>query len=133
DRERSAELAEAVRRRAATREAAHRADPKGCCRRDVENAMAAAGRVAGGQPLSDAEGAELGCALRDAQGRDARYALAVGDSAGQAESLGALLARTLPQPWRVEALVLLAFSAYARGEGPLPGGAREGAVRWRAG
>jgi hypothetical protein len=129
DPERSAELAEAVTRRAAAREAAHRADPKGCSRRDVENAMAAAGRVADGQALSDAELAELGCALSDAQVRDTLYALAVGETAGQAESLWALLARTLPQPWRVEALVLLAFSAYARGDGPLAGVSLEAALR----
>jgi hypothetical protein len=129
---RTAGLVDAVTRRAATREVAHRADPKGCGRRDVENAMAAAGRVAGGQPLSDAEVAELGCALSDAQVRDTLYALAVGDSAGQAESLWALLARTLPQPWRVEALVLLAFSAYARGDGPLAGVSLEAALRCEA-
>ena len=39
-------------------------------------------------------------------------ALAVGERAREAESLWTLLARTLPPPWRVEALVLLAFSAY---------------------
>ena len=125
----SAELAEAVGRRAAAREKAHRADPTGCSRRDVENAMAAAGRVAGGQTLSDAELAELGCALSDGHVRDTLYALAVGETAGQAESLWALLARTLPQPWRVEALVLLAFSAYARGDGPLAGVSLEAALR----
>ena len=34
--------------------------------------------------------------------------------------MGCSIAR-LPEPWRVEALVLLAFSAYARGDGPLAG------------
>ncbi len=126
---RSAELADAVRRQAATREVAHRADPAGCSRRDVESAMAAASRVAGGQSLSDTELAELGCALSDVQVRDTLYALAVGENAGEAESLWALLARTLPQPWRVEALVLLAFSAYARGDGPLAGVSLEAALR----
>ena len=126
---RSAELADAVRQQVATREAAHRADPAGCGRRDVENAMAAAARVAGGQSLSDAELAELGCALSDVRVRDILYALAVGENAGEAESLWALLARTLPQPWRVEALVLLAFSAYARGDGPLAGVSLEAALR----
>jgi hypothetical protein len=43
--------------------------------------------------------------------------------------LWALLARTLPEPWRVEALVLLAFSAYARGDGPLAGVSLEAALR----
>ena len=117
------------RQQAAAREVAHRADPAGCSRRDVENAMAAAARVAGGQSLSDAELAELGCALSDVQVRDTLYALAVGENAGEAESLWAVLARTLPQPWRVEALVLLAFSAYARGDGPLAGVSLEAALR----
>ena len=125
----SAELAEAVGQHAAAREVAHRADPTGSVRRDVENAMAAAARVAGGQTLSDAELAELGCGLRDVQVRDTLYALAVGETAGEAESLWALLSRTLPQPWRVEALVLLAFSAYARGDGPLAGVSLEAALR----
>lgn len=87
----------------------------------MENALAAAARVADGQSLSDTELARLGCALGDARVRDMLYALAVGENAGAAESLWALLARVLPEPWRVEALVLLAFSAYARGDGPLAG------------
>jgi hypothetical protein len=57
------------------------------------------------------------------------FALAVGREAGRAESLWALLARTLPDPWRSEALVLLAFSAYARGDGPLAGVSLDAALR----
>lgn len=118
---RSAELAVALGHQAADREIAHRADSVGCSRQDVENALAAAARVADGQSLSDTELARLGCALGDARVRDMLYALAVGENGGAAESLWALLARVLPEPWRVEALVLLAFSAYARGDGPLAG------------
>jgi hypothetical protein len=59
--------------------------------------------------------------------------LAVGENAGEAESLWAVLARTLPAPWRVEALVLLAFSAYARGDGPLAGVSLEAALRCEPG
>ncbi|KAN85656.1 DUF4192 domain-containing protein [Mycobacterium tuberculosis] len=118
---RSAELAVALGHQAADREIAHRADSVGCSRQDVENALAAAARVADGQSLSDTELARLGCALGDARVRDMLYALVVGENAGAAESLWALLARVLPEPWRVEALVLLAFSAYARGDGPLAG------------
>ncbi len=113
----------------ASRAVTHRADPDGCGRRDVENMMAAAGRLADGRELSDAEIASLACALTDVQVRDTLYALAVGDNAGEAESLWALLARTLPAPWRTEALVLLAFSAYARGDGPLAGVSLEAALR----
>ena len=95
--------------------------------------MAAAARVADGQPLPDVEVARLGCALTDPQVRDLLYALAVGESAGAVESLWAVLARTLPPPWRVEALVLLAFSAYARGDGPLAGVSLEAALRCEPG
>jgi len=126
---RSAELAGAIEQQAAKREEAWDADPAGCGRRDVKNAMALAARVAGGQTLSGAELAEVGCSLRDVQVRDTLYALAVGERAGEAESLWALLARTLPPPWRVEALVLLAFSAYARGDGPLAGVSLDAALR----
>jgi hypothetical protein len=129
DPERSAALAEAIRRQAATREAARRADPAQRRRRDVKNAMASASRVAAGQTLPDGELAELGCALSDVQVRDTLYALAVGELAGDAESLWALLSRTLPPPWRVEALVLLGFSAYARGDGPLAGVSLDAALR----
>lgn len=130
---RGAKLAVAVEQQAAMRAVVHRADRIACCRRDVENAMAAAARVANGELLADAELAELACALRDLQVRDTLYALAVGERAAEAESLWAVLARTLPQPWRVEALVLLAFSAYARGDGPLAGVSLEAALRCQPG
>ncbi|ORB86511.1 hypothetical protein B1987_25150 [Mycobacterium kansasii] len=129
DRARGNTLAAAVQREAAEREVAQRADPVGCSRRDVEEAMAAAMRVAGGQQLSDAELVRLGCALTDVRVRDTLYALAVGENAGPAESLWAVLARALPEPWRGGALVLLAFSAYARGDGPLAGVSLEAALR----
>ncbi len=126
---RSAELVAVVERQAAKRKAAHRADAVRCSRRDVEHAVACAARVAGGRPLSEAEGARVACALTDPQVRDMLYALAVGENAGAVESLWAVLARILPPPWRVEALVLLAFSAYARGDGPLAGVSLEAALR----
>jgi hypothetical protein len=129
DADRSAALAERLNRQTARREAAHRKDPAGCGRRDVKHAIGAAVRVGRGQSLSDAELAALGCALDDAQVRDTLYALAVGEKAGEAEALWAALARTLPAPWRVEALVLLAFSAYVRGDGPLAGVSLEAALR----
>ncbi|WP_310785756.1 DUF4192 domain-containing protein [Mycobacterium sp. Z3061] len=126
---RSAALTPVVERAASAREIEHHADPAGCSRRDVENAMAAAARVDDGESLSDAELAEVGCALTDVQVRDTLYALAVGEDADAAESLWVLLARLLPQPWRVEALVLLAFSAYVRGDGPLAGLSLDAALR----
>lgn len=125
---RSAALAGALARRAATRQQAQDADPTGCARRDVRSALAAAARVGRGDVLSDAEVVAVGCALTDAAVRDTLYALAIGETAGEAEALWATLARTLPPPWRVEALVLLAFSAYVRGDGPLAGVSLEAAL-----
>ncbi|MEE6176302.1 DUF4192 domain-containing protein [Mycobacterium sp. 050134] len=130
---RSADLAAALEEEAARRRVAQHADPDRSRRRDVETAMAAASRAAAGESLPDADIAELGCALRDGVVRDILYALAVGDSAGEAESLWALLARLLPPPWRVEALALLAFSAYARGDGPLAGVSLDAALRCEPG
>ncbi|OBK28677.1 hypothetical protein A5634_19945 [Mycobacterium asiaticum] len=126
---RSAALADEVDQAVAAREVAHRADPAGCGRRDVENAIAAAGRLADGQSLSDRELAGLGCTLCDVQVRDTLYALAVGENADAAESMWSALSRLLPVPWRVEALVLLAFSAYVRGDGPLAGVSLDAALR----
>jgi Domain of unknown function (DUF4192) len=103
--------------------------PDSAARRDVEDTIAAAARVADGDELSDDTLARLAWALTDPRVRDTLYALAVGENAGQAESLWATLSRTLPDPWRVEALVLLAFSAYARGDGPLAGVSLEAALR----
>jgi Domain of unknown function (DUF4192) len=133
ERARSAALADLIDEHAASRDAAHRADPAACVRLDVEAAMAAAARVGQGQPPSDAELAGLACALGDVEVRDTLYALAVGQSAGEAESLWALLSRSLPTPWRVEALVLVAFSAYVRGDGPLAGVSLEAALRCQPG
>ena len=103
--------------------------PDGAARADVETAIAAAARVADAAELGDDELARLALALTDIRVRDTLYALAVGENAGQAESLWTVLSRTLPEPWRVEALVLLAFSAYARGDGPLAGVSLEAALR----
>jgi len=103
--------------------------PDDAARADIEAAVAAAARVADAAELTDDELARLAWALTDLRVRDTLYALAVGENAGQAESLWAVLSRTLPEPWRVEALVLLAFSAYARGDGPLAGVSLEAALR----
>lgn len=98
-------------------------------RADIEAALRAAKRVARGRRLTDAQLVRLAGALTRRTVRDTLYALAVGALADQAEALWGELARTLPDPWRVEALVLLAFSAYARGDGPLAGVSLEAALR----
>ena len=111
------------------RKPASAARPDEAARADIEATIAAAARVSDADTLGDDELARLAWALTDLRVRDTLYALAVGENAGQAESLWALMSRTLPEPWRVEALVLLAFSAYARGDGPLAGVSLEAALR----
>ena len=98
-------------------------------RRGVHAVIAAARRLAAGIEPDDDVLADIGGVLTDVLARDTLFALAVGDLAAEAESLWALLARALPEPSRVEALALLAFSAYARGDGPLAGVALQEAVR----
>lgn len=98
-------------------------------RRDVEAAIRAAARLAGSGRLPRRTLVRLACALTDPLVRDTLFALAVGESAEQAEALWAELSRTLPEPSRAEALVLLAFSAYARGDGPLAGVSLEAALQ----
>jgi Domain of unknown function (DUF4192) len=122
-------IAKLVRGQLDSCETARRDDPDSCSRRDVEHTIAVAARVADGHELSDRALARLACALTDIRVRDTLYALAVGDRAAEAESLWSALSRTLPEPWRVEALGLLAFCAYARGDGPLAGVALQAALR----
>jgi hypothetical protein len=98
-------------------------------RADIKAALTAAARLADGRALTERQQARLAVALTDPQVRDTLYALAVGENAGQAESLWAELSRSLPAPWRAEALVQLAFSAYVRGDGPLAGVALDAALR----
>ena len=126
---RTAGLVEPIRARAALRRADWQADADGCGRRDVETVMALAARVCEGAEPGDDDLAMLACGLTDVAVRDTLYALAVGADAGAAEALWAVLARIVPDPWRVEVLVLLAFSAYARGDGPLAGLSLEAALR----
>lgn len=106
---------------------------RGGVRADIEHALACAVRIEDGLMLGDDELIRLASSLTDPQVRDTLYALAVGDRAGPAESLWADLSRRLPGPWRAEALVLLAFSAYARGDGPLAGIALDAALRCEPG
>jgi hypothetical protein len=98
-------------------------------RADINAAITAAARLADGRTLTVRQQARIALALTDTRVRDTLYALAIGETAGQAESLWAELSRSLPAPWRVEALVQLAFSAYVRGDGPLAGIALDAALR----
>jgi hypothetical protein len=125
---RAQRLTRRIRRRLKVRDAEAAEAGDGRSRRDIEGTLAAITRVCGGCEFSDAEVADMACGLTDLTVRDTLYALAVGDKAADAEALWAMLSRTLPNPWRVEALVLLAFSAYSRGDGPLAGVALDAAL-----
>lgn len=114
---------------AARREDDWRADPDACGRRDVARVLTVAAEVSAGREPADADIVAVACALTDVVVRDTMYALAIGVSAAQAENLWSVLARVLPEPYRAESLVLLAFSAYARGDGPLAGISLESALR----
>ncbi len=104
-------------------------DPVGSARRGIETAIQAVEAVGSGTWLADTDVVDIGHHLTDSDVRDTLYALAVGRDAGRAEALWTLLSRRLPSPWRLEALVLLAFSAYVRGDGPLAGIALQEALR----
>jgi Domain of unknown function (DUF4192) len=122
-------LADLIGRQLDSCDAARGDDPESRTRRDTEYAIAMAAETAGGRAPSDEELVRLASAVTDIRTRDVLFALAVGDRAAEAESLWATLSRTLPDPWRVEALTLLAFSAYVRGAGTLARIALEAALR----
>lgn len=111
--------------------AAHAGDsrPDADARGDLEHALRLLRGMAEGTAPTEDDLVRLAWSITDLRVRDTLYALAVGRDADPAESLWALLARTLPEPWRVEALVLLAFSTYTRGDGPLTGVSLEAALR----
>lgn len=103
--------------------------PVDAARCDVEHVITvAADLAAGAAVIDDADAARIACALVDPRVRDTLYALCIGPTSAQAEALWVMLARVLPTPRRAEALVLLAFSAYARGDGPLAGVSLEAAL-----
>jgi Domain of unknown function (DUF4192) len=99
-----------------------------CVAVSVRAAVAAVYRMAAGMAISDAELAGVGAALADRRVRDLLFTTVDSDMAASAEALWALLARVLPQPLRAEALTLLAFSAFTRGDGSLVWVALEAAL-----
>ncbi|SIJ20331.1 Uncharacterised protein [Mycobacteroides abscessus subsp. abscessus] len=99
---------------------------------DVADAVAAvvavADRMAGGESITDEELAAVGASLVDGDVRDRCYRLAATERASAAEALWTVLARVLPDRWRVEALVLLAVAAFVRGDGAVAAVAVEAAL-----
>ncbi len=79
-----------------------------------------AARAASG-PLTDANLAAVSVALENSMVRDSLLGLAVTADADAADRVWIDLARVLPGPDRAQPATLLAFGAYARGDGPLAG------------
>lgn len=129
DTARTAAVAAALDGAAAQRAAAVAGDVRDLARRDVEQAVTAVVALAAGRVPGEDELARLGASLSDVLVRDTLCGLAISEYSGAAEMLWSMLARSLPEPWRVEALVLVAFCAYARGDGPLAGVSLDAALR----
>ncbi|MET8779075.1 DUF4192 domain-containing protein [Nocardia sp. NPDC004654] len=101
--------------------AIRRADPDGYRRRGLEQVLYRIADLDSGVAPIPRQIAELAVALRDRTVRDVLLALAVGEYAAAAEQLWVTLVQSLPGSDRANAAVLLAYSAYVRGDGPLAG------------
>ncbi|WP_435590109.1 DUF4192 domain-containing protein [Nocardia sp. bgisy118] len=101
--------------------AIRRADPDGYRRRALERVLYRVADLDSGAVPTARQMAELAVVLRDRMVRDALLALAVGEHAAVAEQLWVTLVQSLPSRDRAQAAVLLAYSAYVRGEGSLAG------------
>ncbi|CAN5471635.1 DUF4192 domain-containing protein [soil metagenome] len=98
-------------------------------REAVELVIAAARALADGAAPTADEMAAAATVLLDKQVRDMLLAIALTGDNRAAEAYWAMLARSLPAPWRVEALALLAVYAFMRAEGPLAGIALDAALQ----
>ncbi|MFF0533591.1 DUF4192 domain-containing protein [Nocardia amikacinitolerans] len=101
--------------------AIRRADPGSFRRRALERVLYRIADLDSGVLPTVRQMAELAVVLRDRMLRDALLALAVGEHAAVAEQLWVILVQSLPGRDRAQAAVLLAYSAYVRGDGSLAG------------
>jgi len=99
-----------------------------CVDAAVRSAVDAMRRMSRGEALADADLVRVGRSLVDVRVRDALFNVGDADESAMAESLWTVLARVLPVPFRLEALTLLAFSAFLRGDGSLAVVALEAAL-----
>jgi len=100
-------------------------DDDGWTRRSAEALLAAVGEIEAGNDLDDARLAAVAAPLIDLRVRDMMFATSLSEQALAVEQLWVVMARALPQPYRAEALALLAASSYSRGDGTLAGIALE--------
>lgn len=91
--------------------------------------IAIAKRVSQGSPMRGADYTQLSRILGSQRVRDLLLGLAVTAKANRIEHLWLTSARSMPQPFRTHALVLLGFFAYARGDQPLAEVAIDDALR----
>ncbi|UGT42524.1 DUF4192 domain-containing protein [Nocardia yamanashiensis] len=103
-------------------------DPELFTRGALRCVMEGIGAVGAGALLGPDELAEVAVALRDPAVRDIMFALTEDPHAQAAEALWLQLTRALPDEDRADAAALLAYHAYARGDGPLAGVALEVAL-----
>ncbi|TQM32725.1 DUF4192 domain-containing protein [Nocardia bhagyanarayanae] len=103
-------------------------DPESYYRRALEQVLYQIAALDSGDLPTAGQIAELAVVLRDRRVRDALLALAVGEHATAAEQLWVTLVRSLSGRDRAEAAVLLGYSAYVRGDGPLAGIALDAAL-----
>ncbi|KAA8880381.1 DUF4192 domain-containing protein [Nocardia colli] len=109
----------AVRRRYAVRR--HDGDPDGGSRWGYRRVLGVIAACETGHVPTDRESAEIAAVLADHRVRDGLLSTGLSNYRRSAESLWTHLTRTLPGPQRAEAAVLLAYSAYVRGDGVLAG------------
>ncbi|MCV7286146.1 DUF4192 domain-containing protein [Mycolicibacterium wolinskyi] len=94
----------------------------------VRVAVDAMRQMGSGEGPTDRVLAEVGTSLADVRVRDALFNVGEAQDRALAERLWTRLGQVLPAPFRAEALTLLAFSAYLRGDGPVAGIALEAAL-----
>ncbi|MBH0775137.1 DUF4192 domain-containing protein [Nocardia sp. NEAU-351] len=87
----------------------------------VEYALWQVANAESGAELGDTEIARLVVGLRDQVVRDSLFALAIGEHAAAAEDVWLTMVRASSGSDRADAAVLLAYSAYVRGDGPFAG------------
>ncbi|WP_019853516.1 DUF4192 domain-containing protein [Actinopolyspora mortivallis] len=101
------------------------------CVADVEAVFAAIRRTEHGEPLTEEDLLRVLVALSDYRVRDLAMGTALTSRARAAEQLWFTLVRKAPEPEVADVAVLLAFSAYLRGDGALANVALERAERTR--
>ncbi|MEN4397527.1 DUF4192 domain-containing protein [Mycolicibacterium conceptionense] len=104
------------------------AAPVGDVAAAVRAAVDAMRQMGSGDGPTDRVLAEVGTSLADVRVRDALFNAGEAQDRALAERLWTRLGQVLPAPFRAEALTLLAFSAYLRGDGPVAGIALEAAL-----